>query len=599
MATALEMLEQARQCQQAGNLREAERLCLLLVQTEPDHADGWLLLGSVCRAQGKRTDAAASYQQLLRVQPESADAHFLLGSVLGELGQRDQALHHYQQALQRQPGHADALGAAGVALAEMHRLDEAVSYLRAACLSRPDFAGAHYNLGVALAEQGKTAEALPFFEQALRLRPDYAQAHYGRGNVLATLGKNAEALACFREALRLKPDYGEGYNNLGLALVQLGRHAEALPYLEQAVRLRPAAPEGHNNLGLALADLGRFAEAEASYKEALRLRPQYTDALCNLASACKEQGRLDEALAGYQIALWLEPNLASGHWNRSLALLQRGDFEQGWAEYEWRWRRPGHGPRRFAQPAWEGEGSDLAGKTLLIWMEQGLGDMLQFMRFAALVKQAGARVLVECPASMVPLLARCPGVDQPAAEGSPLPAFDVHVPIMSLPHRLGTTLASIPAEVPYLFADEQRLERWGRELDGLDGFKIGIAWQGNPQHPWDRHRSFPVTHFARLARVRGVRLISLQKLAGAEQVGQLAGRFAVTELPSEQDKASAAFMDTAAIMKHLDLVISTDTAIAHLAGALGVPVWVALSDICDWRWLREREDKKRGRSSFL
>jgi tetratricopeptide (TPR) repeat protein len=582
------MLHQARQAHQAGHQRQAELLCLQVLQDEPDNAMAWHLLGQACQGQGKLTDAAASYEQLIRVQPQSADGHFLLGSVCTAQGKRDQALDHYRQALQIQPGHAEALNAVGVALAQQRRLDEAVSHLRAACLSRPDFAPAHYNLGVALAEQGKPEEARTFLEQALRLRPDYAQAHYGLGNVLASQGQRDPAIACLREALRLAPGYGEAYNNLGLNLVQAGRPAEAVPLLEQAVRLRPKAAEAHNNLGLALADLGRFAQAKAAYREALGLRPDYTDAVCNLASACKEQGRLEEALAGYQIALWQQPNLPSTHWNRALALLQMGAFEEGWAEYEWRWRRKGHGPRRLPQPAWDG--SDLAGKRLLIYCEQGLGDVLQFIRYAALVKKAGAEVVVECADFLMPLLGRCAGIDQLVAEGTPLPAFDVHAALLSLPHLLGTTLASVPAEVPYLFADPERVERWREELAGLEGFKIGIAWQGNRQHPWDRHRSFALACFEGLARLEGVRLVSLQKGAGAEQVGQLRGRFPVLELPTEEDAARAAFMDTAAVMQHLDLVISADTAIAHLAGGLGVPVWVALSAITDWRWLRGRDD---------
>jgi ADP-heptose:LPS heptosyltransferase len=268
--------------------------------------------------------------------------------------------------------------------------------------------------------------------------------------------------------------------------------------------------------------------------------------------------------------------------------LQLGAFEEGWAEYEWRWRRPGHGPRRLPQPAWDG--SDLAGKRLLIYCEQGLGDVLQFIRYAAVVQRAGASVVLECPGALVSLLRRCPGIDELVAETRPLPNFDVHAALLSLPHLLGTTLATVPAEVPYLAANPERVERWREELAGVDGFRIGIAWQGNPRHPRDRHRSFPLSQFEGLARQEGVRLISLQKGAGAEQAAALQGRFPVVDLPSEPDMAEAAFEDTAAIMQHLDLVISADTAIAHLAGALGVPVWVVLSAITDWRWLRGRDD---------
>jgi tetratricopeptide (TPR) repeat protein len=490
--------------------------------------------------------------------------------------------------LRFRPDHAEALTSLGVALAEQGALDEAVANLQAATRLRPDLARAHYNLGVALAQQGKFDEAAARLEEALRLQPDYAQAHYALGNVRGNQGKKDEALACYREALRLKPDYGDAYNNYGLALAEARRPAEAAVVLRQAVRLLPRAAEAHNNLGLALAEIGRFAEAEECYDEALRLNPRYAEAHNNLGSTYKEQGRLEEALASYQLALWLNPESASTHWNQALALLQKGDFEAGWREYEWRWKRPKARPRSFPQPTWDG--SPPAGRTLLLWMEQGLGDMLMFIRYAELLQQQGATVIVECPACLHLLFARCRGIDRLVAEGTPLPDFDAHIPLLGLPHRLHTTLATVPAAVPYLFADQGRVERWRKELAPQDGFRIGITWQGNRHHQWDHFRSFPVTQFAPLARLPSVRLISLQKGHGAEQLKQLGNRFPVIELESEQDADTAAFMDTAAIMKNLDLVVTTDTAIAHLAGGLGVPVWVALSAVNDWRWLRGRDD---------
>jgi Flp pilus assembly protein TadD len=460
--------------------------------------------------------------------------------------------------------------------------------LRDAVRYRSDFAQAHHNLGVALFQQGQLEEAFQSLQQALQLKPDYADACYNLGIVLDARGQRAEAVAYYRQALRLEPERAEVYNNLGLALTEVDQAAEALVLLRQAIRLRPQLTEAHNNLGLALAELGRFAEAEASYQEALRLDPQYVEAHSNLGNAYKEQGRLEEALASYQVALWLQPEAASTHWNRSHALLQMGDFEQGWPEYEWRWKRPKAKPRQFPQPRWDG--SALAGRTILLHTEQGLGDMLMFIRYAPLVQQRGGSVVVECPGSLVPLFSRCRGIDRLVARGASLPGFNVHAPLMSLPYLLGTTLATIPAEVPYLYAEEERVESWRHHLSSLDGFKIGIVWQGNPHYRDDRYRSVPLARFAPLARLPGVRLISLQKGPGTEQLGTLAGRFPVTELTVEQDSDSGAFLDTAAIMRQLDLVITVDTAPAHLAGGLGVPVWVALPGAADWRWLRDRED---------
>jgi tetratricopeptide (TPR) repeat protein len=578
-------LPAARQAQSAGDFRRAEMLAQQALQADPVDGAAWLLLAAACLGQGKLPEAAAAAEHALRLRPDDPDAHFRLGAVRAGQGQRPEAVDHFRQAMRLRPEHFDALLALGIALAEQGSLAEAVGHLTAAVRARPDSAPARYNLGVALAQQGKLEEAEPAFREALRLSPGYAAAHYGLGNVLTARGRREEAVACFRAALSFRPDYGEAYNNLGLALTELRRPAEAVVLLRQAVRLRPGAAEGHNNLGLALSDLGRFEEAEAAFHEALRLNPKYAEAHTNLGSAFKEQGRTDEALACYQVALWLQPDSASTHWNRALAWLQAGDFERGWPEYEWRWQRTKTPPRRFPQPAWDG--SPLAGRTLLIYMEQGLGDMLQFIRYAALA-QPGGRVVVECPGILRPLFSRCRGIDQLVAEGDPLPPFDVHAPLLSLPRLLKTTLATVPAEVPYLFPDPGRVETWGRRLPPGRDFKIGVAWQGNPHHQWDRHRSFPLAKLAPLAGLPGVRLVSLQKGPGIEQLR--AAPFPVTALAEDLDASGGAFEDTAAVLRHLDLVVTPDTALAHLAGGMGVPAWVALAAVSDWRWLLGRED---------
>jgi tetratricopeptide (TPR) repeat protein len=558
-----------------------------LLQADPGNAGAWQELG-LLHNQGRLDEAASCYQQALRLQPSSPDLHLDLGRLLSARGQRPEAVAHYRQALTLRPGWFEALTALGIALAEQGQLDEALPLLQQATRLRPDSAQAHLNLGVALAQHNQPEQALDSLRRALQLQPAYPEAHYNLGAVLGTLRRWDDAIGAYREALRLRPDYGEPYNNLGLALVEARRPEEAVAFLRQAVRLRPQAAEGHNNLGLALAELGRFAAAEACYEAALRLNPKYAEAHANLANAYKEQGRSEEALACYQLALWLDPASASARYNRSLAMLQAGDYRQGWQEYEWRWRRPSMPPRPFRQPRWDG--GSLEGRTILLYCEQGMGDTLQFIRYAPLVKARGGTVLVECPGSLLPLLSTCLGIDRLVAEGEPLPDFDVQAPLLSLPGLLGTTLDSVPAPIPYLSADEQRVERRRSVVGDLPGFKVGIAWQGNPRHQWDRHRSFPLACLTPLAAVEGVRLVGLQKGPGSEQVRALAGRFAVLELGEDFDSGGGAFLDTAAVMKHLDLVVTADTAAAHLAGALGVPVWVALSRIADWRWLRGREE---------
>ena len=553
-AKLMEAFASARRYRQSGDLRHAERLYRHVLQLDAQHVEGWYLLGETCHGQGKHAEAA-------RV---------------------------YRHALQLRPDYVEALTGLGVTLAEQGRLEEAARHLQQAVGIRPDFAKARHNLGVCLAQQGRHEEAAHSLRSALQLEPDYAEASYNLGNVLMAQKHHAEAVAAYEEAVRLRPNYFEAYNNLGLELLELGRTGEAVVVLRQAARLRPRSAEAHNNLGLALEQQGRFAEAEASFEQALRLNPQYAEAHANLASTYNDQGRSEEALASYQQALRLQPNAASAHWNRALVWLQSGDFEHGWPEYEWRWQRKHSPPRPFPQPLWDG--SPLHGRAILLHMEQGLGDMLQFIRYAPLVKRRGGRVIVECPPVLLSLFASCAGIDHLVPEGEPLPEFAVQAPLMSLPGLLGTTLQTIPAEVPYLSAASERIAYWRRQLASVPALKIGIAWQGNPRHRWDRHRSIPLVQFAPLARRKGVQLYSLQKGPGTDQLEALAGRFAVSTLTPGAAMTPETFMDTAAIMKNLDLVISTDTALAHLAGALAVPVWVALSVRVDWRWLRERTD---------
>ena len=265
-----------------------------------------------------------------------------------------------------------------------------------------------------------------------------------------------------------------------------------------------------------------------------------------------------------------------------------GDLSAGWPEYEWRTRCREFVPRHLSAPVWDGQ--PLAGRTILLYAEQGLGDTLHFVRYASLVKGLGGQVIVECQRPLLRILASCPGIDQLVAKGALLPAHDVRTSLLSLPAILRTTPATIPANVPYLAADEKLVEHWRRRLSALDGFRVGIAWKGDSKHKMDRYRSIPLAEFERLAEMDGVRLISLQKGPGSEQIRELAGRFEVTDWTMELDEGSAPFMDTAALMRSLELVVAADTSAGHLAGALGVSVWLALPFAADWRWQLERED---------
>ncbi len=430
-------------------------------------------------------------------------------------------------------------------------------------------------------------EAAACFRHVLQLRPDDPATLNNLGTALWEQGRLDEAEAQYRQALRLRPDDPNTLNNLGNALWEQTRTEEASAVYREALRLRPDSAEMRMNLGVALSGRGDLDEALSHIRRALRLRPDWPAGLLALGMALGRQGKLDEALDCYEQALRLEPAYPEVRRNRAMAWLARGDFARGWPEYEWRWKCRGQRRPLFDRPLWEGD--DLTGRTILLHAEQGLGDTLQFIRYASLVERRGGSVLFVGPEPLVRLLARTPGVDRVFAQGTTLPAFDVQAPLLSLPAILGTTLATLPAEVPYLFADPAEVERRRHELGPDPAFRVGIAWQGNPRYPMDRKRSFPLARFAPLARLPGVRLISLQDGPGTEQLRAPREPFPVVDL-DRQGRGLGDFLDTAAILKNLDLVVTPDLSVAHLAGGLGVRVWAALPFVAEWRWMADRDD---------
>ncbi|HYV39538.1 MAG TPA: tetratricopeptide repeat protein, partial [Gemmataceae bacterium] len=478
------------------------------------------------------------------------------------------------------------------ALAAQEKPADAEAYYRQALRLNPKFAEAHNGLGNVLQSLERLDEAVAQIRQALQLKPDFAEAHNNLGNALLRQEKKDEAASHYREALRLRPDYGEVHNNLGALMLAMNKPEVAETHCRQALRLRPEFAEGHNNLGNALLRLGKLPEAVECFRKAVRLKPGFAEAHNNLGTAIKDLGQVEEGLAILEHALTLKPDYTEAHWNRSLAWLLQGDFERGWNEYEWRWQRPDFAWRRMNKPLWDG--TEIAGRTILIQSEQGLGDTIQFIRYAKLVKERGGTVIFECQAPLMKLLSGVEGIDRLVARGSPLPPYDFQVQLLGLPRIFHTTEATIPRQIPYLDADPALVEKWRVVSDEWQGkadhspLLVGIAWQGNPAQVADRQRSIPLAKFAAFAKIPGVQLISLQKGPGSEQLQ--AASFPVMDLGSRLDESAGPFMDTAAVMKNLDLVISSDTAIPHLAGALGVPVWVALPVVPDWRWLLRRED---------
>jgi Flp pilus assembly protein TadD len=505
-------------------------------------------------AQGQFSDAVSSLRRALTLIPGRRDGHHNLGVALGQAGRPAEAALSFRQALRLRPQAADTCN----------------------------------NLGLAYLGQNLGAEAEAVFRQGLAVTPRSADLQNHLGVALERQGRTAEAASSYRQALRLRPDWADAHSNLGNALRLLGRVDESLERLREAVRLNPRSAIIQHNLGLTLLRVGKLDEAITAFERTLEQDPQHRDARMNLAVTLGDLDRVDEAITQLRELVRLHPDHPEGYKALALQLLTAGQCPEGWATYEWRWKCAKAGRRGRPSPAWDG--SALAGRTILLRCEQGLGDTLQFVRFGYAVQQRGGRVILECQPPLVALLRTCPGIDQVVPGDKPLPPNDVQAGLLSLPGLLGVTLDNLPVRVPYVHVAADLRQRWYDELAAFSGFKVGIIWQGNPKYIGDKQRSIPLSAFAPLFDLEGVSLFSLQKGFAAEQIAALSPDIRLTDLGPRLDESGGAFLDTAAVLTCLDLLVTSDTAVAHLAGALGVPVWLALSDAPNWRWLRGRED---------
>jgi tetratricopeptide (TPR) repeat protein len=579
-------LSRALDLYRSGRPAEAADICQRLLQDDRSNADIWCFLGVTQRAAGDPAQAISSYQEALRLRPGFPEAWNNLGNALIILGRFDEAATALQQVLRLNPNSPEAHNNLGALLRKRGQIVEAAQHYQEALRLKPDYPDAHNNLGDALALLDRHQDAVTCYHTALRLRPDYPEAHTNLGISLVSLGKIDEAITHHHEALRLRPGYVEAHCNLGNALSAQKNYTGAEVEYRESIRLRPDYPEGYHNLGTALAELGRLPEAETAYRHALRLRPGYADAHGNLATALLAQARPAEALALFDEILKSKPEDAEIHMGKAFCYLLMGEWKRGWQEYEWRWRSKGFGSLPYTGPHWDG--SPLEGRTILLASEQGLGDTFFVVRYARLVQQRGGKVVMVAPKPLLKLLSRCSGIDLLLDKDSPLPAYDCHAPMMSLPRIFGTTPETVPAAVPYIFPDPDLVEQWRSEFP-RDGVKnIGVVWQGNPDFKGDRFRSIPLTKFAPLREVPGVRWYSLQKGFGIEQLKE--APMPLIDLGSRLDEKAGAFMDTAAVLRHLDVVITCDSALAHLAGALGVQTWLAAQFSPHWIWMLGRND---------
>jgi tetratricopeptide (TPR) repeat protein len=532
---------------------------------------------------GRLAEAEAAYRRFLETVPTHPGANYNLAVTLRARGLLEQAAAQYERTIAVQPGNAKAHNNLAVILADLDRADEAIGHYRRALSIQPDFDSAHYNLANLLRLKGEHGAAIEHYRRALAASPDDAEFHNNLGMALFGSGQIESAADAYRRALTLRPGYAEACSNLGAALVEQGRIDEAAAHFQRALALKPDYADARFNLAHALEEQEREPEAETQYELALALDPGHAEAHNNFGLMSQRLGRLEEALARFERAQALKPDYVEAHWNESLARLVTGDFETGWREYEWRWRRKETPPRRLQVPAWDG--GDLNGKTILLHAEQGIGDAIQFIRYAPLVKARGGTVVFESPPGLRSLVDGMAGLDRVIGAGDPLPPFDHHAPLLSLPALLGTTLETIPADTPYLAADPERVAAWRDRLSGLSRSKVGLVWRGNPKHGNDRHRSIPSSTIAALVKSAEVDWVCLQLDARPDELAAFAPTPMIEAGPLLGDWA-----DTAAAVAALDLVITVDTSIAHLAGALGKPVWTLIPFAPDWRWLLKRTD---------
>jgi len=464
-------------------------------------------------------------------------------------------------------------------------LEQAEQQCRLVLASQPDNAFALHMLGVIAHQRGDNRLAVDLISNAILNNSRIPQFYNNLGIALRALGKFEEAVQAYQKALMLKPDYADACYNMGNSLASLDRHAAALEQYEKALMFKPDDAYTYYNIGVAMQELGRHAEAVGNFKRAIQLNHDTTEVYRAMAASQKAQGRYADAINTLKQALCLKPDCAHTHTDLGMILLLAGNFTQGWREYRWRLKGTSWG--RYFPDTMRWDGSDFAGKKLFVRCEQGLGDNIQFVRYLPMVKARGGTVIFGVYEQLYSLLKDFPGADKTvnlSVENQPL-EFDLYAPIMDLPGIFGTTLETIPAEVPYIFADPAKTEFWRSKLSG-PGFKVGIVWSGSFGRGGKHLRNCKLTDFAPLSVIDGVKLYALQKGRAAEQIEQSAGRIPVVDLGKQFND----FSDTAAAIENLDLIISVDTSVLHLAGAMGKPTWALQCFAPDWRWLLERED---------
>ncbi len=585
---AAALTERAISSARNGKWQEAKQLFNRALIDNPHDQAALNGLGVVHFNQADMEAAIRCFEQLLALNPDHAGARTNLGNALQKQGYIEAAINCYRQAIALQPHSAEAHNNLGHALLQQGAIEDAMACLQRAVDLQPNSSEAHNNLGSIYFKQGKVNDALAHFRQAVALRPDHAEARNNLGSALLEQGAIDEAIEVFHSALAINPTASEAHYNLGSALQNKQDFNAAIECFQRAISLEPNFANAFNNHGIALHALGRLQEASDQFRHALRLRPDFADALTNLGNVLYDSEDIDAAIACHSKAIALQPDHASAHNNLALALLMQGDYKRGWREYEWRFSALKGFTSLHATPAatpWDGTPLQ-PGDRLLLVSEQGLGDTLQFMRYALPLRARGIDVSLSAPAKLHGLIQASGIHPRPLLnEEAEAVSEGWWIPLLSLPARLGVSIEHPLHTAPYIHPGDEAVARWRDLLASERRPIVAINWQGNPDHELggSRGRSLPLEAFAPLARRSGGSLLSLQKGFGSEQLAACSFRDRFVACQSRVDE-SWDFQDTAAIIAHCDLVISSDTSIAHLSGGMGQTTWVLLKHMPEWRW---------------
>ena len=542
---------------QQNNLDEARKIYVSLLNTHPNNFDLLFLLGTVNLQLNNFSESTIRLKRAISINGSVPEAYFNLGLAYEKLGKFQESIANYEHATQLQPNYIEA----------------------------------YVNRGNLLQALRRYQEALDSYDKAISLNPNHAESYNNRGNALQALLKTDEALISYDKAISLNPNHAESYNNRGNALQALLKSDEALISYEKAISLNPNYVDAYNNLGNLFKYLGKVTEAKNNYSRALSLNPKFLPALYNSAVISFDQGDLINAIKLYKELIAIDPKHPDGNWNLSICYLMIGNYELGWEQYEYRWLTPSapfyQNKRLYSKPLWSGKES-LNNKTIFIYFEQGYGDTIQFCRYMSLFNELGANVILQVQKPLLMLLKSLGGAINLIPDNCNPPNFDYHCPLLSLPLAFRTRLGNIPKYQSYIAPNTDKVEYWKSKLGPKNKFRVGLSWSSTSNFKDDHKRSLSFAQFANLFpnNTKDFEFICLQKeIKTSDKVA-----FSNANMIQFYGNELEDFSDTAALMSQVDLVISTCTSIPHLSCAMGIPTWILLSYVPDWRWLMKQTD---------